>query len=359
MLICLKTQISMWSEWAHFTDIPQKYTKVFQFIFHMNPSRENDALALESLQQYFTLHPEDFEPCSQVMREILYTNKKTVQQSLARRHLHIFSQLLELFWLYENKARLDDYAFSISKPKAFADLKRQCESYQKHHKKILWEIQKQLENCLYNFPNLKIEGRYKNLYSIYRKLQKKNSKDISDIGDIFAFRIITQNSLQECYDILAILHGKYKPNPKRFKDYIKIPKVNGYQSLHTWLSGILTDPGLNIEIQIRTQTMHEISLYGNSAHAIYSSRKKATLINEKEKKLLEHLHNLQKWNPYIYISLKDGFILKLPEGTNAIEAAEKIHSKFPNRIHVVNVNGELSSLNRILKNFDILEFITY
>jgi len=123
------------------------------------------------------------------------------------------------------------------------------------------------------------------------------------LGDIFAFRIIIQGESQNCFDILNILHDQFIPLPERYKDYVSIPKINGYQSLHTGLLGVVDDLDIPIEVQIRTQIMDEVAESGIAAHFLYAKDKSSKLIHEKEQKLLDHLEEIAETipqNPHVY-----------------------------------------------------------
>ncbi len=324
----------------------------------MERNDENHVLSIEALQNYFLWNQGSLKDFVEILRKVLKDKKNPYREKIARRHIYIFSQLCDFFWLYDIKSELDDFAFSIDKPEDYITLKKNLERYEKKSAKVISKISKKLKEhlLLYN-PIIEIEWRFKSLFSIYRKCQKKNTDDIGRLGDIFAFRIIVEGKSDICYDILTLLHNDFSPNPEQFKDYITIPKINGYQALHTWLSWIISDFDRSIEIQIKTKTMHYFSIHGSASHAIYSNNKHSYLLEKKEQKLLQYFQeNLQK--EYIYPMCYKGRIFKWIQGMDAQDFAKKIHSKLAENMTWVLVNNEVKSFDTILNDFDIVEILT-
>ena len=156
------------------------------------------------------------------------------------------------------------------------------------------------------------------------------------LSDIFAFRIIVDGGIEKCFEALNILHDSYSPVPRRYKDYISIPKINGYQSIHTGIVGLISDLDLIAEIQIRTTFMHEIAKGGIAAHFLYSEEKKSKMITDKERKLLSHMEHrsesIQR-NPYLYCLTPLGDIIRLRRGSTIIDFAEKVHTGLAKKAH--------------------------
>lgn len=285
-----------------------------------------------------------------------------MREKLARRYIHIFSFLCERFWLYEDKLKLDDICFEITHPMEYKKLKKKLEKYQKKSWSIIEKIQESFHVAL-SEKNIKyqIKGRYKNIYSIYKKILKKKTWSLLDLGDIFAFRIIIDGSEDECYEVLSILHNTFDPLPIRFKDYIKIPKINGYQSIHSWLQWVITELEIPIEVQIRTLDMDIVAESGIAAHYIYAKNKKSQIIWEKEKKLIEHIDELsehQKGHNFIYCLTPEGDIKKLNTGSTIKDFAEKVHTSLVKKTRQARVNNILQKMDYEIQNFDTIELIT-
>src|SRR3990172_1811680 len=213
-------------------------------------------------------------------------------------------------------------------------------------------------------------GREKNIYSIYKKMQSK-SLAFAEVLDIYGFRVVV-NDFASCYTALGALHGLYKPIPGKFKDYIAIPKVNGYQSLHTTLFGPFGTP---IEIQIRTHEMHKIADAGVASHWLYKSghasisdlhKKTHQWLQELLESLsqssdssefLEHL-KVDLFPDEVYVFTPKGKILSLPRGATAVDFAYSVHTDIGNHCIAVKVNHELVPLRTELRNGDRVEIVT-
>jgi len=213
-------------------------------------------------------------------------------------------------------------------------------------------------------------GREKHLHSIYRKMREKHLT-FAQVQDVYGFRIIV-NDVPSCYVALGALHGLYKPIPGKFKDYIAIPKSNGYQSLHTTLFGPFSTP---IEVQIRTQEMHKIAEAGVASHWLYKDSD--TSLSDLQKKthqwlqslleiqsqsgdsaeFLEHL-KVDLFPDAVYVFTPKGKILSLPRGATAVDFAYAVHTDIGNRCVAVKINQELMPLRTELKNGDRVEIIT-
>jgi (p)ppGpp synthase/HD superfamily hydrolase len=240
------------------------------------------------------------------------------------------------------------------------------------------EVKKELK--IFDINYLKIDHRLKHLFSLYEKLKKYNW-DIQKIYDIAAMRIIVDD-VGTCYQVLGVIHGLYKPVPGRFKDYIAIPKPNGYQSLHTT---VFDGEGGTFEVQIRTQKMHEEAEYGIASHLFYKEAGDQAKIknrhqenniknlNEKiswTKELLKIQENIPENKDFIknlkeqfldkkmFIHTPKGDIIELPQGAGVIDFAFAVHSDIGTHVSGVIVNGKMVSLNTKLKDRDIVEIIT-
>ncbi len=214
-------------------------------------------------------------------------------------------------------------------------------------------------------------GREKHLYGIYQKMRGKN-KSFSDIMDVFAFRVIVDD-IDRCYRILGIIHGLYKPVPEQFKDYIAIPKANGYQSLHTVLFG---PHGIPIEVQIRTRDMEEMANNGIAAHWLYKSDPDAPLsvshaqarkwvqslldIQQTAGNSLEFIENVKidLFPDEVYVFTPKGQIMELPRNATALDFAYAVHTDIGNNCVAARLNKKLSPLSEPLQNGQTVEIIT-
>jgi GTP pyrophosphokinase len=215
-----------------------------------------------------------------------------------------------------------------------------------------------------------VAGREKHLYSVYRKMQEKNLA-FSEVFDIYGFRVVVKD-IPSCYLALGALHGLYKPIPGKFKDYIAIPKANGYQSLHSILFG---PQGTPIEVQIRTQEMHRFAETGVASHWLYKSsdtplsdvqkrthRWLQSLLdiqadNKDSPEFLEHI-KIDLFPDEVYVFTPRGNILSLPRGATAVDFAYSVHTDIGHHCVAVKINHELMPLRTQLRNGDHVEIIT-
>ena len=241
-----------------------------------------------------------------------------------------------------------------------------------NRKKILAMINKTLQERLvkHQFPSCAVIGREKHLYSIYRKMRAKKIP-FNEIMDVYAFRIIVDD-VDTCYRVLGLVHQLFKPVPERFKDYIAIPKVNGYQSLHTTLFGPY---GLPIEIQIRTTDMDRIAANGIAAHWLYKTEDKdLEKTHVQAQKWVNNLLELQKssgsslefienvkvdlFPDEVYTFTPKGDIKQLPAGATGVDFAYAVHTDIGNSCVAIKINRQLAPLSAKLSNGDTVEVVT-
>ncbi len=213
-------------------------------------------------------------------------------------------------------------------------------------------------------------GRKKHLYGIYRKMKQKKAS-FAEIMDVFAFRVITED-VDSCYRVLGALHSTYKPVPQRFKDYIGIPKVNGYQSLHTTLFGPF---GIPLEVQIRTREMDKVAENGVAAHWLYKSNEaEANEAQLRAREWVKRLLDLQSstgnslefiehvkvdlFPDEVYVFTPKGEILELPKGATPVDFAYTVHSDVGNECVAAKINRRLVPLSMPLTNGQTVEVIT-
>ena len=266
---------------------------------------------------------------------------------------------------------LQDLSFRYSMPMRFRVIEDAVKRARGNRKEM---VEKILQNARMAFAKVNLEvdlqGREKTLFSIYNKMRSKHLS-FSQVLDVYAFRV-TVHSIDECYRALGILHSLYKPMPGKFKDYIAIPKLNGYQSLHTTLLG---PSGVPVEFQIRTSDMHAVAEAGVAAHWAYKDggpdmsevQNRAhqwlqSLIDIQDssgdsQEFLEHV-KIDLFPDAVYVFTPKGQIRALPRGATALDFAYSIHSDLGNTCVAVKINGMQLPLRSELKNSDIVEVVT-
>ena len=292
-------------------------------------------------------------------------------QRIARETMEIYAPIANRLGLNEIYQELQDLSFKHLHPNRYSVLSKALKVARGNRRevvsKILDAIRGQLEK---KQVHAEVTGREKHIYSIYKKMQKK-SLAFSEVLDIYGFRVLVDD-FASCYVALGALHGLYKPIPGKFKDYIAIPKSNGYQSLHSTLFGPFGTP---IEIQIRTSEMHKIADAGVASHWLYKNGH--SYVNELHKKthqwlqeLLESLNESSSSAEFmehlkvdlfpdaVYVFTPKGRILSLPRGATAVDFAYSVHTDIGDRCIAVKINHELVPLRSELKNGDRVEIIT-
>lgn len=303
--------------------------------------------------------------------ESLPANKR---HRVAKETLEIYAPIASRLGMREITIEMEEFAFKCLYPMRYRVLRESVLKARGNRKRILVQIEKELHDAMKKIalPPSMIEGREKHLYSIYRKMLTKHLP-FSDIMDVYAFRFIT-DSVDTCYRILGMVHGLYKPVPERFKDYIAIPKANGYQSLHTTLFGPY---GLPIEIQIRTAEMDHTANSGIAAHWRYKSAEdkapsKFQLraedwihnlleLQRRTKTPLEFLENvkLDLFQDEVYVFTPKGKIIALPSGATAVDFAYAVHTDIGNSCVAVKVDHHLAPLSTPLFSGQTIEVITH
>lgn len=285
--------------------------------------------------------------------------------SIAKETLEIYAPIAGLLGVWRLKWQMEDICFKHLYPKEYKELEYKFEVEKKAERnqyiqKIKNILGQKLKEA--NIENM-IEGRFKHLYSIWKKMQIKERK-FDEIYDVFALRVIL-NSEADCYKTLGIIHSIWKPISKRFKDYIAAPKPNGYRSLHTTVYG---PEGKATEFQIRNKLMNNEAQYGIAAHFYYKMGKKIA-----QPGWVKEILNIQKettdtndfikevkidlFNDRIFVFTPKGDVIDLPEGSTPIDFAYAVHSKIGDKCSGVLINDEMSSLNKSLKNGDVVEII--
>jgi GTP pyrophosphokinase len=293
------------------------------------------------------------------------------RERIARETMEIYAPIANRLGLNGIYQELQDLSFKYLHPNRYAVLSKALKVARGNRREVVGKILDAIRNKLAEHGiEADVTGREKDIYSIYKKMQSK-SLAFAEVLDIYAFRVLVKD-FAACYVALGTLHGLYKPIPGKFKDYIAIPKVNGYQSLHTTLFGPFGTP---IEIQIRTQQMHKIADAGVASHWLYKSGHAS--INDLHKKthqwlqdlleslsqsndsaeFLEHL-KVDLFPDEVYVFTPKGKILSLPRDATAVDFAYSVHTDIGNRCIAVKINHELMPLRTPLKNGDRVEVIT-
>lgn len=297
--------------------------------------------------------------------------KPEKRRRIARETLEIYAPIANRLGLNEIYQELEDLSFKNHYPMRYDVLSKAILAARGNRKEVVGKI---LEAVKQRLADMKIDadvsGREKHLYSIYKKMTGKTIT-FSQIYDIYGFRLIVKD-LPACYAVLGILHGLYKPIPGKFKDYIAIPKANGYQSLHTTLFGPFGTP---IEIQIRSEEMHNIADAGVAAHWLYKTTDADfTAMQQQTHQWLQRLLDIQSesadsleflehlkvdlFPDEVYVFTPKGKILALSKGATAVDFAYAVHTDIGNRCVAVKINQELAPLRSELRNGDHVEIIT-
>ena len=300
--------------------------------------------------------------------------KEDKQRTIALETREIFAPLANRLGIGRIKWELEDLAFKYLEPTYYRDVQSLVAEKridrETHLKNVIEILEIRMEQI--GIATVEITGRPKHLYGIYRKMHKQQ-KEFHEIFDIAGIRIITGNN-DQCYRALAIVHDSFRPIPGRFKDYIGLPKPNRYQSLHT---GVIGPTGRPLEVQIRTQEMHQVAEYGIAAHWKYkeagSNYGDMTDTDEKFtwlRQLLDWQNDLKDAQEYlenikdnlfeddVYVFTPRGDVLSLTSGSSTVDFAYRIHSEVGNHCSGARVNGRMVPLNTMLKNGDIVEILT-
>ena len=293
------------------------------------------------------------------------------RRRIARETLEIYAPIAQRLGINDIRVELEDIGFAIMYPLRHRRLREAIKAAAKNRKEIISEIHQAIEVRLERESFLAIvKGREKHLWSIYKKMRDKK-KSFRDIMDVFAFRLIV-NSVDDCYRTLGIMHNIFKPVPGEFKDYIAIPKANGYQSLHTVLVGM---HGVLIEVQIRTHEMETMANYGIAAHWEYkigqgtveTSQRRAIrwvqgLLEMQQQagdslEFLEHVKT-DLFPDEIYVFTPKGRIIELPSQATPIDFAYSVHTDLGNSCIACRVDGELTPLSEQLQSGQKIEIIS-
>lgn len=303
--------------------------------------------------------------------QTLEAMKPEKQRRIAKETLDIYAPIANRLGLNDIYQELEDLSFQYLYPMRFRAISKAIMAARGNRKEVVTKILDAISQLLKSMNiDAEVSGREKHLYSVYKKMSGKTTA-FSQIYDIYGFRVIVKD-LSSCYMALGVIHGLYKPIASKFKDYIAIPKANGYQSLHTTLFGPFGTP---IEVQIRSQEMHSIAEAGVAAHWLYkASDAQLTVLQQQTHRWLQRLIDIQSesvdsvdflehlkidlFPDEVYVFTPKGRIFALPKGATAVDFAYAVHSDVGNCCVAVRINQELAPLRTELHNGDHVEIIT-
>ncbi|CAI08096.1 RelA/SpoT family protein [Aromatoleum aromaticum] len=305
-------------------------------------------------------------------------NMRTLQCIRSAKRRRIASETLEIYAPIANRLglnnlyrELQELAFEHKYPLRYRVLSRAIKAARGNRREVVGKVLQGIEERLPQWGiTAEVQGREKHLFGIYRKMAEKRLS-FSQVLDIYGFRVIVRD-VPSCYLAIGALHSMYKPVPGKFKDYLSIPKANGYQSLHTTLIGPFGTP---VEVQVRTAEMHHIAETGVASHWLYKEDEKTlTELQQKTHSWLQSLLELQSasggateflehvkidlFPGEVYVFTPQGRILSLPKGSTPVDFAYAVHTDIGNRCVACRVNGDLMPLRTELHNGDQIEIIT-
>jgi GTP pyrophosphokinase len=331
---------------------------------------------VESLRKFFVAMADDIRVvviklCDRLHNiETLEHVAPEKQRRIALETLEIHARLADRLGMGRLKAQLEDAAFPYVYPKEYKETEKLFETLRPisdiQIEKVATTLSEELS--VFDVEIERIDYRIKHLYSLWQKLKRYNM-DYSKVHDVVALRIIVP-TVGHCYQALGVIHGLYRPVPGRFKDYIAVPKPNGYKSLHTT---IFMGDGSTLEIQIRTKEMHKEAELGIASHLSYKELGKNKSKDEIEKKTgwtkdlirwqeeIDHHKDFMRelrsdfFENRVFILTPKGDVIDLPEGSSTIDFAYAVHSDIGDHVAGAKVNGKLVPLETILKNRDVVE----
>ena len=345
-------------------------TKLSQLTFISREVRQ-----AENFRKMFVAMGEDFRIIIIKLADRLH-NMRTLQylpppkqKETALETREIFAPLAHRLGMWHLKWELEDLSFSYLEADKYEEIKERVVESRDARQKYIQDFIRQAWDLLKKVGiECEITGRPKHFYSIYRKMVDQNI-EFDEIYDLTAVRIIVE-TIKECYAVLGVMHAAWKPIPGRFRDYIAMPKSNGYQSLHTTLIGPAGKP---VEIQIRTREMHRIAEYGIAAHWRYKEGETDKGLDQKMswfRRMLEWQDELKDAKDFmeslkidlfvdeVFVFTPKGDVFGLPIGSTPIDFAYRVHTEVGHRAVGVRVNGRIVPLDHELSNGDIIEVLT-
>lgn len=306
--------------------------------------------------------------------------KPEKRQRIAQETLDIYAPIAHRLGMGKVRSELEDLSFRALYPEDYAKLEREVEARRGELEENLQKIRSIIEKKLIesDVPFVRIEGRVKRLYSLWRKMRQRKLT-VDEVFDLIAVRVITPNEITHCYAALGIIHQTWHPVPSRFKDWIAIPRDNMYQSLHT---SVVSESGLSFEVQIRTEEMHQIAEEGVAAHWKYKGGKlgardddqplnalrstiekiilplvETTKETEDSAEFIESL-KLDLYPKDVYAFTPRGKVIQLPRGATTIDFAYAIHTQIGKTCTGAKINGRIVPIKTVIQNGDVVEILT-
>jgi GTP pyrophosphokinase len=283
--------------------------------------------------------------------------------------IEVFAPLADGLGMGEVRAELSDRAFEYAHPHAYRRLKEEVETAMTEGRRYLAQVKRQFAAVMAKEGlEVRVDARTKTLYSLYRKLQEKQ-RDIDKVYDLFAVRVIV-HTVADCYRGMGVIHRTWQPLPHRIKDYIAVPKSNGYRSLHTTVFG---PHNRLLEVQFRTWQMHDEAEHGVAAHAVYAEGKQPKRATEEQSAMMRRLKSWQDevaqsadfvqrfkldlFTDRIFVFSPKGQVHSLPSGSSPVDFAYSVHTEVGHSCRGANVNGIIVPLDGRLSNGDVVEII--
>lgn len=372
-----------------------KVSKLYKLAHAASEEKHAEEKHAEDLRQMFIAMAEDVRIIIVKLADRLH-NLRTLefmpphkQQRIARETLEIYAPLAHRLGIGQVKLELEDLSFRYLDPQDYQTLEAKLKSHRLERETAVQKAKETLEQALnrdfilkQSIKKIEITGRTKHLYSIWKKMEREG-KAVEQIYDLLALRVILEpkaskdpeeNALREkqvCYHVLGLVHALWQPIPGRVKDYIAVPKPNGYQSLHTTVIAV---GGLPLEVQIRTKEMHQIAEFGIAAHWLY---KEGYTDPEALKKRVGWLGSIQEWQQEysssrdfieavtrdllgdrVFVFTPKGKIINLPKGATPVDFAYHIHTEVGHHMVGAKVNNRIVPLSTELQNGEIVEILT-
>ncbi|MFA5840394.1 MAG: bifunctional (p)ppGpp synthetase/guanosine-3',5'-bis(diphosphate) 3'-pyrophosphohydrolase [Candidatus Margulisiibacteriota bacterium] len=351
------------------TRLVEGVTKLSQFTFVSREVRQ-----AENFRKMFVAMGQDFRIIVIKLADRLHNMRtikhispaKQIETSIETRD--IFAPLAHRIGVWKIKWEMEDLSFDVIEPGKYQEIKNKVATSRQEREEYIAGFIEQVESALQKVGlKIEINGRPKHFYSIYRKMVDQNL-EFDEIYDLTAVRIIV-DSVKDCYAVLGIIHSVWKPIPGRFRDYIAMPKSNGYQSLHTTVIG---QRGRPVEVQIRTKEMHKTAEYGIAAHWRYKEGATDKGLDQKMswfREMLEWQKELKDAQDFmeslklglivdeIFVFTPKGDVFDLPVGAGPIDFAYRVHTEIGHRMVGAKVNGKIVPLDHSLQNGDIIEVL--
>src|SRR5919107_1178843 len=305
------------------------------------------------------------------MRTLHYL-KPEKRKRIAQETMDIFAPIAHRLGMGKLRGELEDLAFQHLHPEEYRELSAQLDRRRPVNEAFLREITGEIEGKMHEseVPYVRIEGRIKRLYSIWKKLRRQKI-DLDQVYDLVAARVITPNEVRHCYAALGVIHNTWRPVPGRIKDWIATPRDNLYQSLHT---SVIGSKGQSFEVQIRTEEMHHVAEEGVAAHWKYKEGKRGA---REDDQALAALRSLVEWTQEVkdskdfldslkldlypkdvYAFTPMGKVIQLPRGATPVDFAYMIHSEVGNTCTGARINGRIVPLRSQIQNGDVVEILT-